>query len=100
MRGRVLRGVKKGYLSRMKAKMRGMRIWVAPPPRLPHPAAIPLAVPTMRVLNMELTQYSHETNVAREKPMKNRLTRNPPASSTSAIANTAGAMIMIRNADP
>lgn len=73
---------------------------VAPPPRLPHPAASPFAVPTILLLNMELIQNWHDTNVARENPMKNRTAMNPPASETSAMEYTAGEMIMIRNAQP
>jgi hypothetical protein len=73
---------------------------VAPPPRLPQPAAIPFAVPTILLLNMELIQYWHDTNVANENPMKNRTAVNPDDDSTDAMEYTAGEMIITRNAHP
>ena len=63
-------------MSRMRAKTRGMMSCVAPPPRLPHPPATPLAVPTTLLENMELIQYWVETKVAKEKPVKKRTRRN------------------------
>lgn len=79
---------------------RGMISWVAPPPKLPHPAAIAFADPTILLLNMELIQYWQDTNVARENPMKNRTAVNPDDDSTDAMAYTAGEMIITRNAHP
>lgn len=73
---------------------------VAPPPRLPHPAAMPFAVPTTLLLNMELIQNWQDTKVAKENPMKKRTTMKPVTSDTVAIEYTAGAMIIIKKAHP
>lgn len=62
-------------MSRMREKTRGMISCVAPPPRLPQPAATPLAVPTTGPENMELIQNCADTKVAREKPVKKRTRR-------------------------
>ena len=40
----------------------------------PQPAANPLTVPMILLLNMVLIQYWHDTNVAREKPIRNLTT--------------------------
>lgn len=56
----------------MRSKTRGMMSWVAPPPKLPHPPATPLAVPTTGEENIELIQNWVETNVAKEKPAERR----------------------------
>jgi hypothetical protein len=47
---------------------------VAPPPMFPQPAASPLTVPMILLLNMVLIQYWHDTNVASEKPIRNLTT--------------------------
>ncbi len=73
---------------------------VAPPPRLPHPAAVPFTSPIILLLNIVLIQNWQETNVASEKPMKNRARMNPEMVDTDAMEKTAGAANMIRNAHP
>jgi hypothetical protein len=40
----------------MMVNRTGMINWVAPPPKLPHPAGVPLATPTILGVNMELIQ--------------------------------------------
>lgn len=57
----------------MREKTRGMINWVAPEPTLAHPAAIPLARPTMEGENMELIQNWQDTKLAREKPTRKRM---------------------------
>ena len=48
-----------------------------PAPRLPHPAATALAVPTTLEVNMRVHQYWHMTKVPPAKPMHSRVTVNP-----------------------
>jgi hypothetical protein len=88
------------YLFFINWYTRGMINWVAPPPKLPQPAANPFAVPTILLLNMELIQNWHDTNVASENPMKNRTVMNPEMELTVAMEYTAGEMIITRNAHP
>jgi hypothetical protein len=90
----------RSYLFLIRLKIRGMRSWVAPPPRLPHPAAVPFATPKIRLLNMVLTQNWQVTNEASEKPMKKRAKTKPVAEDTVAMENTAGAVISSRVAHP
>jgi hypothetical protein len=58
---------------------------VTPPPRLLHPAAIPLTSPIILLLNIVLIQNWQETNVGSEKPMKNRTRMNPEMVDTDAM---------------
>ena len=51
-----------------------MKICAAPPPRLPHPAAVAFAVPTTFGANMSEHQNWFVMNVAPLKPVRNRIT--------------------------
>ena len=73
---------------------------VAPPPMSPHPDASAFTVPMILMLNMVLVQYWHETKVARETPMRNRMVMYPAALSTTAMQKTAGAESMRVKAQP
>jgi hypothetical protein len=75
-----------------------MRNWVTPPPRLPQPPEVALAMPTILGVNMTDDQNWHATKVARPKPMKKRHSRKPSGVSTVAMANTAGAVPSMRSA--
>ena len=48
-----------------------IKIWVTPPPKLPQPAAVALAVPTTLGANMSEHQNWLVTKVAPAQPMKN-----------------------------
>ena len=50
-----------------------MKICVTPPPKLPQPAAVALAVPTTLGENMSEHQNWLVTKVAPAQPMKNRI---------------------------
>jgi len=65
---------------------------VTPPPRLPQPAAVALAIPTHLPLNMTDIQNWHATNVARPSPMPKRQIKNPDAVLTNGIAKQNGAV--------
>mmetsp|Transcript_33849 Transcript_33849/g.74035 ORF Transcript_33849/g.74035 Transcript_33849/m.74035 type:complete len:242 (-) Transcript_33849:126-851(-) len=78
----------------------GMRNCVTPPPRLPQPPAVALAIPTILGLNITEDQNWQATKVARPQPMKKREMRNPMGVVTVAIPKTAGATPSIRNAYP
>jgi hypothetical protein len=73
------------YLLLIKSYTRSMMSCVAPPPRLLHPAAIPLTSPIILLLNIVLIQNWQETNVGSEKPMKNRTRMNPEMVDTDAM---------------
>lgn len=77
---------------RIRSKMRGMISCVAPPPRFPQPAVMPLREPTISALKNKLIQYWHETNVASEKPMKKRERMKPTGVDTVDMQNTDGAV--------
>lgn len=66
-------------------------------PRLPHPAAKALAVPTTLALNMEDVQNWQHTKVASAKPMKQRATMNPAELVTTDMQNTAQAHTEMSN---
>jgi hypothetical protein len=81
-------GTKKAHRQAWKAgtpvfmipcQMRGMRKCVTPPPMFPQPAAMALAEPTMRALNMLVHQYWQHTKAARENPMNRRSTMKEAA---------------------
>lgn len=65
---------------------------MAPPPRLPHPPARPLAVPTTGAENMELIQNWVETKVASENPAKKRTKMKEVGEAAAAAKKTAGAV--------
>ena len=48
-----------------------IKIWVTPPPKLPQPAAVALAVPTTFGANISEHQNWLVTKVAPAQPMKN-----------------------------
>ncbi|MQM40249.1 hypothetical protein KBTX_04296 [wastewater metagenome] len=52
-----------------------MTIWVVPPPRLPHPAVVALAVPTTLGANITEVWYWVMTNDAPMAPMASRASR-------------------------
>ena len=54
----------------------GMTSCVTPPPRLPHPAVVALAVPTTLGANITDVWYWVITNDAPMMPMSTRKTRN------------------------
>ncbi len=82
----------------MSLYTRGMMSCVAPPPRLPQPAAVPLTKPTILLLKKELIQNWQETKVASAKPMKKRTMMKPLMVETVAMEKTAGAVNMMMNA--
>jgi len=49
---------------------------------------------------MVLIQYWHDTNVAKEKPMRKRTVIYPAALSMSDMQKTVGAASMMRKAQP
>lgn len=58
-------------------------------PRLPHPAAKALAVPTTLMENMDDIQNWQQTKVASAKPMKHRHTMKPADDDTIDMEKTA-----------
>ena len=56
--------------------MSGMTIWVTPPPRLPQPAVVALAVPTQLGANIIEVWYCVMTKDAPMAPMASRNSRN------------------------
>ena len=58
------------------AKSRGMAICVTPPPRLPQPAVVALAVPTMFGANITEVWYWVMTKDAPIAPMARRKSKN------------------------
>ena len=60
---------------RKAEKMSGMTICVTPPPRLPHPAVVALAVPTQLGANIIDVWYWVMTNDAPMAPMASRKSR-------------------------
>ena len=82
----------------MSSKISGIMSWVKPPPRLPQPAVIPLAVPTIDAENMVLIQNWQDTKVARENPMKKRDKIKPTVVDTVAMQKIAGAVSMTNDA--
>ena len=53
----------------------GMAIWVTPPPILPHPAVVALAVPTTLGANITEVWYCVMTKEAPMTPMASRKSR-------------------------
>lgn len=86
-------------MSLITLKTSGMMSCVAPPPKLPQPPEIPLAVPTTCPENMELIQNCVETKVANEKPVKNRTRRNEIGDEMIEVKQTAGAVRRISEAE-
>mmetsp|Transcript_62035 Transcript_62035/g.102993 ORF Transcript_62035/g.102993 Transcript_62035/m.102993 type:complete len:433 (-) Transcript_62035:55-1353(-) len=68
----------------MIKKIRGMKACTKPPPRLPQPPAMALAVPTTLPLNRAMVQNWHGTNVAPARPTNNRSMISPVESCTTA----------------
>mmetsp|Transcript_850 Transcript_850/g.1028 ORF Transcript_850/g.1028 Transcript_850/m.1028 type:complete len:206 (-) Transcript_850:194-811(-) len=62
-----------------------MTIWVTPPPRLPQPPTRALAVPATSLVNMDVLQYWHITNVDPPRPMKKRRMASEVAEVTSPV---------------
>ena len=60
----------------MPANISGIAIWVTPPPRLPHPAVVALAVPTTFGANITEVWYCVITNDAPITPIASRHSRN------------------------
>ena len=85
---------------RISSYSRGIKSWVAPPPMLPHPAAVPFTSPMIFPLNIVLIQYWQDTNVAKENPIMNRTATYPAADDTIDMQNTVGADNMMRKAQP
>ena len=58
------------------AKIRGIAIWVTPPPRLPQPAVVAFAVPTVFGANITDVWYWVITNDAPMAPIASRNSKN------------------------
>ena len=86
-------------ICRITENTSGMISCVAPPPRFPHPAAIPLAEPTTGPENIELIQNCVETKVASENPAKNRTMINPIGDLIPDVKYTAGAVESVNAAE-
>ena len=86
-------------ICRIAENTSGMISCVAPPPRFPHPAAIPLAEPTTGPENIELIQNCVETKVASENPAKNRTMINPIGDLIPDVKYTAGAVESVNAAE-
>merc|ERR1711920_617747 len=66
----------------------GMRVCVRPPPRLPHPPAVALAVPTTLLLNMIEFQNWFTTKVEPRQDTKKRAIIRPVPPVTSVLNET------------
>ena len=75
MASRQLRNLPTPSIRRAE-KISGMTICVTPPPRLPHPAVVALAVPTQLGANIIEVWYWVTTNDAPMAPMASRKSRN------------------------
>jgi hypothetical protein len=69
-----------------------------PPPRLPQPAAVALARPTMALLYICEHQTWQVTKAARPRPMMARHTMNASADSTQSMPSIAGHVTKRRKA--
>lgn len=80
-------------------KIIGMTNWVRPDPTLAHPAATPLASPTVHPENMELIQNWLATKLASEKPTKKRSKMNDNGEDMKAAERRIGAVTRERVAE-
>jgi len=81
-------------------RTRGIVRLVTPPPRLPQPAAVALAIPTTDLANIWAHQVWHATKVASEKPMMQRKRMKRVGVLTNMMPTIAGVVPRRRKPRP